>query len=162
SSIAKVNAVGGDGSDSFNITPSPAIAYTADGGNQPSGGGDTLQLVPGNSQAGANGSTITIPGAKAINYLNIEKLNLGSGGSSAKFVTADASTQGNWIGTYGSQGYNVIGDAPQYPTSATVTPSGASTWVWATSTTSPSALQNPGGSGRIIAGWYSSTSFTVD
>src|SRR5262249_5342736 len=82
--------------------------------------------------------------------------------TSVEFLQHDTTTQGNWIGTYGSQGYNVIADPPHYPANVTVTPSGASTWVWTTSTTSASALQNPGGSGRIIAGWYSDTSFTVD
>ena len=33
-----------------------------------------------------------------------------------------APTQGNWIGAYGSQGYNVIGNATSYPAYATVTP----------------------------------------
>src|SRR5262249_50045002 len=52
--------------------------YTVDGGSQPSGGADSLQLVPGNPQAVANGSSIAIPGDKPINYLNIEKLILGA------------------------------------------------------------------------------------
>ena len=76
SSIAAVNAVGGDGSDTFNVTPSQTIAYTIDGGSQPTGGADVLQLVPGNPQAVTNGSTITIPGDNGIDYLNIEQLDL--------------------------------------------------------------------------------------
>ena len=72
------------------------------------------------------------------------------------------STEGNWIGTYGAQGYDVIGDAASLPGYATVTPTGATTYVAAASTTAPQALQNPGGSGRIAACWYATTSFTVD
>ena len=34
--------------------------------------------------------------------------------------------------------------------------------TWTTSTTAPQALQNPGGTGRIEAAWYSATSFTVN
>src|SRR5262249_5562314 len=93
SSIASVQAVGGAGSDSFNVAPSRTIAYTVDGSSQPSGGADTLQLVPGNPQAVANGSSITIPGDKGINYLNIEHVNVGSSSGQARFVSTDTATK---------------------------------------------------------------------
>src|SRR5262249_31300071 len=67
------------------------------------------------------------------------------------------------IGAYGGAGYNVIGDATNYPTYAAVSPSGQSTCTWASSTTDPRALQtaeNP--SGRLAACWYSFSSFLVD
>ncbi len=83
------------------------------------------------------------------------------GGPSAASVGTDTTTQGNWIGAYGSQGYNVIGDTPNYPSYATVTASGNTTYQWP-ATTDPRALQNPGGSGRIAAVWFSKTSFTID
>jgi hypothetical protein len=82
--------------------------------------------------------------------------------ATAALVGRDAVTQGNWIGTYGSQGYNVIGNAASYPAYATVTPAGQSTYTWAVSTTDPRALETAGGTGRVAAGWYSTTSFTVD
>ncbi len=82
--------------------------------------------------------------------------------SSATFLKTDTTTQGNWIGTYGAQGYDVIGDTPSLPSYATISASGESKWVWSTSTTVRQALQNPGGSGRIEASWYSTTSFTVN
>ena len=40
----------------------------------------------------------------------------------ATLVGRDTTTQGNWIGTYGSQGYNIIGNTTSYPGYATVTP----------------------------------------
>ena len=70
--------------------------------------------------------------------------------------------EGNWINTYGTQGYEVIGNATSLPSYATVTPSGQTTYTWTTSTTDPRALQQAGGTGRIAAVWYSATSFTVD
>ncbi len=82
--------------------------------------------------------------------------------SSATFLKKDTTTQGNWIGTYGTQGYDVIGDTPSLSPYATVTPSGELTHVWSASSTAPQALQNPGGSGRIEECWYSATSFTVN
>ncbi len=82
--------------------------------------------------------------------------------AAATFLKTDTTTEGTWIGTYGADGYNVIGDTPSYPSYATVTASGNSTHVWAASTTDPRALQNPGGSGRIAAAWYASHSFTIN
>ena len=82
--------------------------------------------------------------------------------TSATFLSSDTTTQGNWIGEYGAQGYDVIGDTPRLPSYATVTPSGQSYHLWSNTTTSASALQNPGGSGRIAAAWYATTSFSVN
>ena len=81
------------------------------------------------------------------------------------FVKSDTTTQGNWMGTYGADGYNIIGattNNPSYPSYATVTASGYSTYTWSSNTTDPRGLQDPSGSGRIAAAWYSSTSFTVN
>ena len=74
----------------------------------------------------------------------------------------DTTTQGNWINTYGTQGYEVVGNATSLPSYATVTPSGELPYTWTNSTTDPRALQDAGGTGRIAAAWYSTTSFTVD
>ncbi len=84
--------------------------------------------------------------------------------STATFLKQDATTQGTWIHTYGSQGYDVIGSntSVSLPSYATVTPAGESSYTWASSTTDPRALQVAGGSGRIAATWYAATSFTVD
>ncbi len=83
-------------------------------------------------------------------------------GASAAFVKSDATTQGTWIGTYGAQGYDVIGSSASLPSYATVAPSGQSTFVWTSSSTDARALQVAGGGSRIAACWYSSGSFTVD
>src|SRR5205823_5965427 len=80
----------------------------------------------------------------------------------ASFIEQDRTTQGNWIGAYGIQGYNIIGAADSYPAYATVTPAGQSSLTWAASTTDPRALQTLDGAGRVAAGWDSSTHFTVD
>jgi hypothetical protein len=86
--------------------------------------------------------------------------------ASARFMGTDTTTQGNWIGVYGTQGYNVINNWSSLPSYATVTPSGQLTSTWSTTTTTPNALQDaPGqlqGNGRIAACWYLNGSFTVD
>ncbi len=80
----------------------------------------------------------------------------------AQFVKVDSTTKGNWKGSYGAEGYNVIGDSAQYPSYVSVTPSGNSFWAWATSTTDTRGLTKPSSTDRIEATWYSGTSFTVD
>ena len=82
--------------------------------------------------------------------------------ATATFVESDTTTQGNWIGVYGTTGYEVIGNSSSLPSYATVTPSGQTNYTWAGSTTDPRALQDAGGVGRTAAAWYSKTSFTVD
>jgi len=81
--------------------------------------------------------------------------------ASATLIATDTTTEGNWIGTYGNQGYDVVGSSTSIPAYATVTPTGQSTLTWAASTTDPRALQNAGGIGRVAAAWDASTSFSV-
>ena len=66
------------------------------------------------------------------------------------------------MGTYGGQGYDVIDGSSSLPSYATVTPSGANSYVWAPSTTDSRALQTMGSSSRIAATWWTTTSFAVD
>jgi hypothetical protein len=85
-------------------------------------------------------------------------------GNTASYIATDATTQGTWRGTYGTGGYNIIGDRANYPSYASVNVSGASNWTWSTSTTDMRALQKAesGATDRIAAAWYSGTSLTVD
>jgi NPCBM/NEW2 domain len=85
-----------------------------------------------------------------------------TGVASASLVGRDTTTHGTWINTYGAQGYDVIGNTSSVPSYASITPAGAQEYTWASSTTSPLGLQTAGGSSRVAAAWYSSTSFTVD
>jgi hypothetical protein len=80
--------------------------------------------------------------------------------NTATFIKTDTTDQGNWQHVYGAQGYNVIGASASYPSYATVTPSGQSSYVWAQTTNDVRALSNPAG-GRIAATWYAS-SFSVN
>jgi hypothetical protein len=83
--------------------------------------------------------------------------------SQASFVKLDIETQGNWKGVHGADGYNIIGNAVSYPAHAQVTPQGKQDFVWSNSTTNGVALQKAGAAtDRILACWYSPTTFTVD
>ena len=83
----------------------------------------------------------------------------------ATFLRLDTSTQGNWKGIYGAEGYNVINDTQSDPAYATVTPTGQLLYTWAASTAEPRApLKASSPTDRIAATWYSgsSYSFTID
>ena len=82
--------------------------------------------------------------------------------SASQGDSPDTGTEGQWIGIYGTQGYDVIGGPSSLPGYATVTPSGQATDTWAASTNSPQALQVCAGPFGVGACWYSSTSFTVN
>ena len=85
----------------------------------------------------------------------------GSTGPTAQFITTDATTQGNWIGVYGTDGYSVINDSVSIPAYAQVTPSGASIFTWSSTTTEVRALQRASGTGRIAATWFNATVFDI-
>src|SRR5579864_469751 len=86
----------------------------------------------------------------------------------AQFLWKDSNTQGAWESVYGSDGYNVISSSTQYqnyPSYATVTPTGQTQFTWGTGLSVPNALEEPGVSppnNRIAAQWYNNASFTVD
>ena len=124
-------------------------------------GGDYLQwVVSGNVLI----EVIKLSGADAVLsglFFDAPTTTVAPAGS-AVFVRPDTSTEGNWIGNYGTQGSDVVGATPSLPSYATVTTSGASTGTWASTTIDPRALQAPGGIGRVAGDWYSTTSFTVD
>jgi hypothetical protein len=71
----------------------------------------------------------------------------------------DTTTQGNWKTTYNYPNVTIIGNG--FTNLTTPTPSGASLFVWSTSTTAIQALQDLSSTGRIAAAWNAST-FSVD
>lgn len=86
----------------------------------------------------------------------------GGGGATATFVGLDAATQGDWIGTYGSDGYSIVADTTSLPSYATLTPAGAQTYQWWSGTSGDRrATQRALGGGRVAATWYAET-FDLD
>jgi hypothetical protein len=83
-------------------------------------------------------------------------------GNSAAFVQLDTTTQGNWQGTYGADGYSIASVLPAYPSYATVKTSGTSVKIWDALTTDQRALQNPRGTENIASAWYAADSFSID
>jgi len=82
-------------------------------------------------------------------------------GGAATFVRTDVTTQGNWRGGYGADGYVVVGDVTSLPSYASAQPSGHAAWTWDPAPASTRALQRAA-SGRVAATWYSATQFAID
>lgn len=82
--------------------------------------------------------------------------------STVQFLATDTTTQGNWQGSYGADGKNIIGDTATYPSYAQVNPIGANGYTWAGSTSAARALHKASNPADSIAGcWYGDT-FTID
>ena len=102
-------------------------------------------------------------GANAVlNGLFLDSTTPPTPTATASFLEKDATTQGSWINTYGTQGYDIVSGPTSLPTGDTVMPSGESTYTWTTTTSDLRALQVPGSSNRVAAVWYSATSFSVN
>ena len=86
----------------------------------------------------------------------------GGGATSAAFLATDTTTQGNWRGVYGTQGYSLVRDLTALPTWAAVTLSNARDPLWSGSGTQARFLQRATGTGRFAAAWESGTTFNVD
>ena len=83
----------------------------------------------------------------------------------ASFVKVDTTTHGNWKDSYGSEGYDVLGDSstgnPHYRTGLTVTPGAHNSGVWASSSLDPRCLQSTvAGSAARCAGAWTQTSYS--
>jgi hypothetical protein len=77
-------------------------------------------------------------------------------GATATFVNTDTTTQGNWHGVYGADGYSVANDSKSPPSYAVFAVQNQSNFTWVASTGDPRALQTGSGTGRIAATWYGS------
>ncbi len=81
----------------------------------------------------------------------------------ATFVKLDANTLGNWKGVYGSEGYNVVGNADNYPSYVQVSFDGRSDRIWSWSTTETRAsLKAASTTDRIAAAAQSTNALTVN
>ena len=81
--------------------------------------------------------------------------------ATAAFVKSDTTTEGNWEGIYGTQGYDLASDAVSLPSYATVTLPGQTPYTWASSSSATPALETPGSTNRVAACWNASSSFAI-
>ena len=85
-----------------------------------------------------------------------------SGGASANFVRTDTSTQGNWRGVYGADGYAIANIGQSLPAYAQFSAGGTEAWTWAATTADPRAPQRATSTNRIASCWYSGAAFMFD
>lgn len=80
----------------------------------------------------------------------------------AVYSGTDTATKGTWTGVYGANGYEIINDATQLPTYASLGLSGGTPDTWAASTTDPRALQTASGAPtRIASTYYAASTVTM-
>jgi len=76
-------------------------------------------------------------------------------GNTATFIRKDVTTQGNWPGTYGGDGYVLAGvTQSSIPAYASFAVQNQLNWTWANGTSDPRALELPSGAGTIASTWY--------
>lgn len=85
-----------------------------------------------------------------------------AGPASATFVGADTTTQGNWVGKYGSKGAELAPGTIANPTYGTFNIGSTANWTWASSTSDMRALETANGAARIAATWYNPNSFGIN
>ena len=81
------------------------------------------------------------------------------GGSTITVVGADLVTGGQWMNTYGADGYSLAGDGATLPSYAQVMLT-APVYTWDEDTPDTRGLAKPGG-GYLASTWYSGTSFDI-
>ena len=87
--------------------------------------------------------------------------------SSASFLGVDTTTQGNWKGNYGQDGYDIAQDPstnnPQLPANTSVSLVNNGNFTYTTTSTDPRALQEAGNITNRVAGvWYNPGSFSIN
>jgi hypothetical protein len=125
-------------------------AYTFNWLNVPAGSYQVTAKATDNSNASTTSSPVTAVVASPPTS------------ATAVFLTADATTQGQWRGVYGADGYVLANASASYPSYAQVAIVNSLAWTWAPSTTLSPALQKATGLDRIAACWYSSSVFSID
>lgn len=125
----------------------------------------TVNVAPNVSGAVVNRATVAIAGDN--NPANNLSLDVTTIGSSARTLALDCTTQGNWKGVYGQDGYIIALDSfnpPSYlSTPSTGIFAGTMLYQWAASTTDPRALLKAASTtDRIASAFYSDDNFTLD
>lgn len=84
---------------------------------------------------------------------------LPGGGSTASFVSTDPTTEGNWEGAYGSDGYLIANSTQKPPSYAVIKATNTNLYTWTSETSDKRALETTGG--RIASAWYTNTNHVM-
>ena len=89
-------------------------------------------------------------------------LTIGQPLASARFLRSDTNTHGNWIGVYGTDGFNVINHLRRDPAYAQATALGVASLTWDGQSKELRALRKTDSTRRIAAAWQSTARFSID
>ncbi len=130
------------------------------------GGSQDVTVTFAPTAVSSYGGTVTVSGNQTSGTNTIAASGSGTAPSAstptASFVGIDSTTQGTWKPVYGVDGARLATYAATDPGFAQVTVVGQQPYTWAAATTAVPALQEPVGTGRVAATWYSPTSFMID
>jgi hypothetical protein len=82
--------------------------------------------------------------------------------ATATFTGADTSTQGNWQGKYGVDGYSISNSTQNLPAYASFGVQNQMNYTWNAATSDTRALQIPNSTTHMASTWYNSPSFNFD
>ncbi|HLG98216.1 MAG TPA: hypothetical protein VKX49_18005 [Bryobacteraceae bacterium] len=155
-----------------NYWPTPRLTRS---GTLPAGltfvdNGNGTANISGTAASGSQGTyNLTITASNGVFPNAVQNLTLtvfAPGGvsvsSAAAFISKDTATEGNWSGSYGTDGYDIANSSQVTPPYASLAVQNQFNYTWADNTSDPTALQKPGSSSRIASTWYSNTSFSFD
>jgi len=108
-----------------------------------------------NSTANVAAAAIVVTGTS---YNSVEGIPATTPLAPSGFSGLDPNTQGNWVGTYGADGFWIPNDAKNLPAYATVTQGGTTPFTWTFPTSDVRALRlstDPGNpNDRAASAWY--------
>ena len=127
------------------------------------GGWQNWQTVTANLTLPAGTQILTLSEDTGGYNLNSMTITPAAPTASAAFVKTDTTTQGNWKGVYGIDGYGLANDGVSQPAYGSFSTT-AWTYSWAPSTSDVRGLQKAGAGStdRIAAQWGASSSCDMD
>ena len=141
--------------------PTPTLS---EAGTLPSGVAFNAGVLSGTPGAGTNGSyplVFTATNSAGTNTQNFTLTVNQASVAAATFIGSDTTTQGNWQGKYGANGYFVANTIYQsLPGYVEAFASNGTRYTWISGTTDPRALAIPGGSGGVASCWYNGSTFS--
>ena len=135
--VAKPGVLGNDTDPDTTALGAVLVAGPTHGSLTLNGNG-SFTYTPATSFIGTDSFTYQAIDATSTSNTATVTLTVVKPTGQATFVKTDTTTQGTWMGTYGADGYNVVGattNNPKYPSYATVTASGYSSYTWSANTT---------------------------
>jgi uncharacterized repeat protein (TIGR01451 family) len=122
----------------------------------------TVNVASSASSPQVNQVSVSGGGSGNANAIDSTTITVVVPAATASFVASDTTTQGNWHGVYGANGYSIANDSQSTPSYASFAVQNQLNYTWAASTTDPRALQTGSGSGRIATTWYGNSPFSFD